>query len=156
MKKLIVLALLTLSFSAFAEFPQLPDPTLTPGAINPEATKDVICVKGYTSGVDKNGAKVRNLSEKTKKQIYKAYKIDPKSGNFEVDHLISLQLGGSNDPKNLWTQSYDSQPYNARMKDGLENTLHALVCKGKVDLSTAQKEVSTNWIEAYKKYVGTK
>ena len=40
------------------------------------------------------------------------------------------------------------------MKDALERKLHNLVCAGKLDLKTAQREIASNWIEAYKKYVG--
>jgi hypothetical protein len=40
------------------------------------------------------------------------------------------------------------------MKDMLENRLHDLVCAKQVDLKTAQREISTDWIAAYKKYVG--
>jgi hypothetical protein len=40
------------------------------------------------------------------------------------------------------------------VKDVLERKLHNLVCAGKLDLKTAQREIASNWIEAYKKYVG--
>jgi hypothetical protein len=36
----------------------------------------------------------------------------------------------------------------------LEDRLHALVISGKLDLKTAQREIATDWIAAYKKYVG--
>ena len=39
------------------------------------------------------------------------------------------------------------------MKDALEVKLHNLVCAGQLDLKTAQREIASNWIEAYKKYV---
>lgn len=148
-----VLFLCLLSSVAYAEVPLLPNPTLTPGTINPQATAAVICKPGYTAGVDAQGNKVRDVSAATKKRVFKNYNLDAKSGNFEVDHLISLQLGGSNDVGNLWPQSYVSQPYNARMKDNLENVLHDLICAKKLDLKTAQKEIATNWINAYNKYV---
>jgi hypothetical protein len=40
------------------------------------------------------------------------------------------------------------------LKDRLEDRLHALVIRGKLDLKTAQHEIATDWIAAYKKYVG--
>lgn len=133
--------------------PLVPNPTLTPGAVNTEITQSniqtTICVKGYTA---KPG--VRNVTEQTKKLVYKEYNYDPKTlGPAEVDHLISLELGGSNDIKNLWPQSYTTTPYNARIKDGIENTLHAMVCKGEIPLTQAQHEIATDWPSAYKKYV---
>jgi hypothetical protein len=41
------------------------------------------------------------------------------------------------------------------VKEALEEHLHQLVCAGKVDLGTAQKDISTDWIAAYKKYFHT-
>lgn len=139
--------------------PLSPNPILTPGAANPEITQaninQTICKKGYTSGIDIHGVPVRHVSESTKQQVYKEYGIDRTIGGpYEVDHLISLELGGSNHIKNLWPQSYTTQPYNARTKDALENRLHAMVCSGKISLAQAQKEISTDWISAYRKYFG--
>ena len=39
-------------------------------------------------------------------------------------------------------------------QDKLENRLHALVCHGQISLATAQHDIATNWIAAYKQYVG--
>ena len=72
-----------------------------------------------------------------------------------MDHLISLELGGSNSIKNLWPQSYETQPWNAHVKDALENELHDEVCSGRLDLATAQHDIATDWIAAYKKYFHT-
>lgn len=112
----------------------------------PVTAKDV-CVSGYSK-------KVRNVPSSVKNRVYRIYGIKShKPGEYEVDHLISLELGGSNSVKNLWPQSYVTQPWNAHVKDALENRLHKLVCDGKLDLATAQKEIATDWISAYKKYI---
>ena len=74
------------------------------------------------------------------------------SSDLEVDHLISLELGGSNDTRNLWPESYYGI-WGARVKDVLENRLHTLVCDGKVSLREAQYDISHNWIKAYCKYM---
>jgi hypothetical protein len=147
-----LLSLLLLSSVAIGA-PLKPDATLTPGAINTEANKSVICNVGYTAGVDSHGNKVRNVPESLKQKVYDSYKIDRKSDRFEIDHLISLQLGGSNDVKNLWPQSYTSQPYNAYMKDDLENKMKKLICDGKISQEQAQKEISEDWTKAYDAYV---
>lgn len=123
----------------------LPNPTLTPGDIDKTATVSKICTSGYTK-------QVRDVTDSKKLQVFNAYKIDPKSDRFEVDHLISLELGGSNDVKNLWPQSYTTQPWNATVKDKLENKLHDLVCSGKIKLDDAQKAIGKNWIDTYKLY----
>jgi hypothetical protein len=74
------------------------------------------------------------------------------AANYEEDHLISLQLGGSpTDPKNLWPQPYVGN--NARKKDVVETKLKNLICTGKITLSDAQKAIATNWVLAYNKYV---
>jgi hypothetical protein len=72
-----------------------------------------------------------------------------------VDYLITPALGGSEDIRNLWPQSYSATIWNARVKDALEDRLHDLVCSGDLDLATAQQEISTDWIAAYKKYFHT-
>ena len=128
--------------------PLRPDPVMTPGGVLP-VTKDDICVPGYSK-------KVRNVPIGVKRKVYAAYGITQhKAGEYEIDHLISLQLGGSNSVKNLWPQSYLTQPWNAHVKDALENRLHSEVCKGHLDLATAQREIATDWIAAYQKYFRT-
>ena len=128
--------------------PILPDPKMTPGATLPVATGD-ICVAGYSK-------KVRNVPADVKRQVYAEYGITRhQPGEYEVDHLISLELGGSNSIKNLWPQSYVTRPWNAHVKDKLENELHAEVCAGKIDLPTAQHEIATDWIASYKKHFST-
>ena len=130
------------------ELPQAPDAKLTPGVVNPAATKEMICTPNYTA---QKG--VRNVPESVKKQVFAEYNVDPKSDKFEVDLLISLELGGSNDIKNLWPESYTTTPYNAHTKDALENKLHRMICSGQIDMKEAQTEIATDWIGAYKKYV---
>lgn len=131
-----------------ANAPLLPDPKMSPGATLPVTPGD-ICVPGYTK-------KVRNVPLDVKRQVYAEYGIAAhKPGEYEVDHLISLELGGSNSIKNLWPQSYLTQPWNAHVKDALENELHDEVCSGRLDLATAQHDIATNWIAAYKKYFHT-
>lgn len=153
MKYKSLLALLLISTFAFADAPQKPDPKLTPGATNPKATKEVICVPNYTAGNDADGNKVRNVPDSLKQKAFDLYKLDRKSDKFEIDHLISLELGGANDIKNLWPQSYTTTPYNAHKKDDLENKLHALICNGGISVVDAQTAISSDWIAAYNKYV---
>ncbi len=126
--------------------PILPDPNLTPGDTF-EVTAQDLCVPGYTK-------KVRNVPAEMKREVYREYGITSHgSGDYEVDHLIPLELGGSNSIKNLWPESHRTAPWNAQVKDRLEGKLHELVCSGQLDLKTAQQAIASNWIEAYEKYV---
>jgi hypothetical protein len=144
----LLLALSSAGMRRGAQPPLLPDPSLTPGDTL-DVTRADICVPGYAH-------KVRNVPEEVKRQAYAEYGIaSHRPGDFEVDHLISLELGGSNSLRNLWPQSYKTQPWNAHVKDQLENELHDRVCAGKIPLKTAQQDIARNWIAAYKRYFHT-
>jgi hypothetical protein len=98
---------------------------------------------------------VRNVPQSLKNQVYRQYGVTSRQPHeYEIDHAVSLQLGGSNSIRNLWPQSFVTQPLNAYVKDRVENKLHELVCSGQLPLEQAQREIASNWVEAYKKYVG--
>lgn len=127
--------------------PVLPDPSKTPGDV---LTSDpaVICKPGYTKTV-------RNVPQQLKEQMYRSYGIlSREKGEYEIDHLISLELGGSNSVRNLWPESYQTQPLNAHVKDAIENKLHELACGGKISFPEAQQAIAHNWEAAYVQYIG--
>ena len=116
----------------------VPDPVCTPGAI---LTTDasIVCRPGYSSSV-------RNVSVATKKKVFAEYGIPyADHSDYEVDHLISLELGGSNDISNLWPEAHNIEN-GSFVKDGLETHLHLEVCKGNISLVRAQAEISGNWM----------
>jgi hypothetical protein len=118
------------------------DKACTPGAIFTDATAKQICVPGYSSSV-------RNVSTNTKDQVYANYNITSHfTGEYEVDHLISLQLGGSNDIANLWPELADPHP-GFHQKDTVENYLHKQVCDGKMTLVKAQELIANDWHQVY-------
>ena len=120
-------------------FPVVPDPAKTPGDTL-EVTAADICTPGYSK-------KVRNVPIEVKRQVYASYGIRThQPGEYEVDHLISLELGGSNSIRNLWPQSFRTSPWNACVKDALENELHRRVCAGTIDLAKAQRIIAQNWV----------
>jgi hypothetical protein len=120
----------------------LPDSACTPGAIIASATKSAICVSGYARTV-------RNVPESEKTQDYQEYGITHHTtGQYEVDHLVSLELGGSNDIANLWPEAASPTP-GFHQKDQVENYLHDQVCKGTISLQEAQTEIATNWLAVY-------
>jgi hypothetical protein len=130
------LAFLFLTQAVLAQQPTpiLPDLKLTPGDTFDVTAQDV-CVSGYAK-------KVRSVPAWLKRQAYAEYGItEYKTGDYEVDHLIPLSLGGSNSIRNLWPQSTKTSPWNSYVKDALERKLHNLVCAGQLDLKTAQHEI---------------
>ena len=123
----------------------LPDPKCTPGAIDPTVTQDnidsTICVPGYTKTV----RPPVSYTEPLKFKLMDAYGFTDSASNYEFDHLIPLEVGGSpTDVKNLWPEPHYTDP-NSFDKDGLENYLHKQVCSGNMDLKTAQDEISSDW-----------
>ena len=74
--------------------------------------------------------------------------------DYEEDHLVPLCLAGApQDPANLWPQPRFGE-WNADRKDKLEAKLCRLTCDGKVPLAEAQREIATDWIVTYRKYIG--
>jgi hypothetical protein len=96
----------------------------------------------------------RDIPLDMRQKVFAAYGIKAaQEDQFEVDYLITPDLGGTESMRNLWPQPY-SVRWNAHVKDKLEERLHELVCTGKLDLATAQHDIAVNWIAAYRKYVG--
>jgi hypothetical protein len=153
MNKLIAVLFAVVSTSAFAV--DAPDAALTPGDVR-TTNKDDIC---STPGHKVSTKDVRNVSASTKHQAFANYGLNGNNEGYcsvvrgcEIDHLVSLELGGSNDVKNLWPQPYTGE-WNAFMKDALENRLHMMVCTGQIELPAAQKEIATDWKAAWVKHV---
>lgn len=143
-----VLAVIAIRFgpTVNAEGPK-PKAGLTPGETRP-ITLDEICRNPEAEVV------AVNIPEETRRRVFSEYGIRGRADNFEVDYLITPDLGGAESIRNLWPQPYTTR-WNAHLKDTLEQRLHQLVCAGKVDLATAQHDIAVDWIGAYKKYVGS-
>jgi len=125
----------------------VPNRHLTPGVFRTVTTSEV-CTATYSDNADVVPASV-------KERVFQEYGMAPQSRNYELDYLISPQLGGTDDVGNLWPEPASVSVWNVRDKDALENRLHQLVCQNKIDLSTAQRDLATDWISAYKKYFHT-
>ena len=115
-----------------------PNPSFTPGVV---LTTDAatICATGYASSV-------RNVSVTTKKQVYAEYGLSypQPTGSYEVDHFIPLEIGGSNDIKNLWPEPASPTP-GFHQKDQFENFEHDQICSGKVTVQEAQSRMVSDW-----------
>ncbi len=113
--------------------------TLTPGAVG-KLPVQTLCSRDFHTGT------VRHVPESLKQAVCRAYGIDKAHCNgklYEIDHLISLDLGGTNDQTNLWPQPYFPKP-GAKEKDLVENYLHRQVCSGAMTLPAAQKAIATD------------
>jgi hypothetical protein len=126
----------------------VPNPSLTPGATRPVSINDVCSLP--------NEEVVRAVSASLRQQVFHEYGIaNARAEDYEIDFLIAPRLGGTEDIHNLWPEPYALPTWNARVKDALEEHLHQMVCQGSLDLRTAQHDISTDWIAAYKKYFHT-
>jgi hypothetical protein len=123
----------------------VPRRSLTPGAAFAVGTAR-ICVSGYS-------ASVRNVPQAEATAVYDRYGVTHVPYAHEVDHLVSLEIGGSNAVANLWPEPYAGR-WGARTKDVLENRLHELVCSGRLALRKAQRIEARDWVAAYRRYVG--
>jgi len=126
----------------------VPNRSLTPGAVRAVTLKD-IC----SSTDDDLDPRVPASTERAVFQEYGLPSSEP-ARKYQIDYLVNPQLGGTNDIKNLWPEPYSNARWNAQAKDELEQHLHQMVCDRTVDLVVAQREIATDWIAAYKKYVG--
>jgi Putative zinc-finger len=126
----------------------VPDHSLTPGAARRVAVSDV-CSSAHEEVV-------RDVPTPLRQAVFQEYGIENgHTDDYEIDLLIAPGLGGTEDIRNLWPEPYTSAIWNAHVKDALEENLHQMVCAGKLDLSTAQHDIATDWISAYKKYFHT-
>ncbi|MGA2735901.1 MAG: hypothetical protein ABSG65_00450 [Bryobacteraceae bacterium] len=127
-----------------------PDPHRTPGATNPDVTQTnigkTICEPGWsTRNVRPSESYIRRL----KLQQMRDWALPGSPADYEEDHFISLDLGGSPaDTRNLWPQPYRPRP-GAREKDVVEGYLHAQVCSGKMTLVDAQQAIVADWCSIY-------
>ncbi|WP_245643937.1 hypothetical protein [Paraburkholderia oxyphila] len=134
-----------------------PDPRMTPGALNPDVTQanihSTICLKGYTRTIRPD----EQYTERLKREQIAAYGYsDRRLRDYEEDHLVSLELGGSpTDPRNLWPEPHHVMGgWGSYAKDRLENEFNHLVCRGKLPLADAQSMIAHDWISAYQRFIG--
>jgi hypothetical protein len=114
----------------------LADPVRTPGVLNPDVTqaniRSTVCRHGWTDTVRPPTSYTNELKRRQMRQYGETGSLS----DYQVDHLISLELGGSpTDPRNLWPEPYP----RATAVDQIENELNAEVCSGRLTLAQAQQ-----------------
>ena len=127
-----------------------PDARCSPGAISTGLKKRVICSDTFRTDT------IRNVPQSLKSAVERAYGmvVRPYGRTMEIDHIVSLELGGSNDIANLFPQPGGGRAsYHA--KDKLENKLHELVCRGSISLRAAQRQIAKDWVALYTRVFGS-
>ena len=133
--------------AATVERGALPSPALTPGATWNVSVAE-LCATGTRE--------LRQVPVAVRQQVLRNYGMEGvPSDEYELDYLITPELGGAPDPRNLWPQRYASRVWNAHVKDELERLLPTLVCDRQIRLEAAQREIARDWIAAYRKYFKT-
>ena len=127
-----------------------PDRRCSPGAYYSKLKKAVICSASFRT------VSIRNVPQSEKYAVEAKYGMVEKlyGRTLEIDHIISLELGGSNDIANLFPERAKPAP-GYKVKDKLENKLHSLVCSGEMTLSSARVGIATSWQKLYRKVYGT-
>jgi predicted anti-sigma-YlaC factor YlaD len=129
-----------------AQLGVLPVASLTPGATWAVTTGELCAGTRHT----------RTITAAMRRDVLAAYRMEAAPADqCELDYLITPELGGATDARNLWPQAYASPVWNARVKDELERLLPQLVCSRQLALETAQRDMAVDWIAAYKKYFKT-
>lgn len=141
MLALVLLLQVTPAHYRYAGPAVLPDSLVTPGAVQ---SRDTAIVCHRLTGT------VRHTTQATKNAVYRAYGIrHHTTGQYEVDHLIPLELGGADTITNLWPEPAKPVP-GFHQKDLVENWLHRLACQGIIPLDSAQHWIAHDWYSAYR------
>jgi hypothetical protein len=126
-----------------------PDRRCSPGAYYSRLTTSVLCSRTFRT------SSIRNVPDSERFAVEREYGLAP--GHYgsalEIDHIVSLELGGSNDIANLFPEKANAHP-GYRVKDRLENRLHDLVCQGGMALRSVQRGIASNWQALYRQVFG--
>ena len=145
----------TCHMRASANGDPLPDPTCTPGAIDPTINEanlgSTLCRKGgYTAAI----APPDTLTEPVKRKLLAAYGIPADQiGDFELDHLVAMPVGGASDTRNLWPEPNTFRQFTKSSgwvndKDVVETYLFHAICDGKVSVDAARGAMAADWTTA--------
>jgi hypothetical protein len=126
-----------------------PDRRCSPGAYYSGLTTAVICSSTFRT------ATIRDVPESEKFAVEREYGMTARAygRTIEIDHIVALELGGSNDIANLFPEPGSGQD-NYHVKDRLENRAHEVVCAGQLGLHTAQAAMAADWEALYRRLFG--
>jgi hypothetical protein len=153
----VVLAAATVTSFVFRTYVRRPAARFTAVTVpNPRLTPGATVLLGQREICGEASVNNKPVPIALQQKVFDEYGIraaEPRA--YEVDYLITPALGGADDIHNLWPESSSATVWNAQVKDALEDHLRNMVCEGQLDLATAQHEIASDWIEAYKKYFHT-
>lgn len=131
----------------------IPDSACTPGAINPTVTLTVLQDGKFKTGCERDRASSRSAKART----YALYHLTApvhntgKTQSCELDHLVSLEIGGADTLDNIWPQCGPKRVALARryfkIKDSVENYLAVQVRTGAMPLADVQHAIATDWTQ---------
>jgi hypothetical protein len=126
-----------------------PDRLCSPGAYYSRLTKRVICSSGFRTGT------IRNVPQAEKFRVEREYGMPATyyGHTIEIDHIVPLELGGSNAIANLFPEP-GSGAANYHVKDALENRAKAEVCDGRLSVRAARRGFARNWEALYRRLFG--
>jgi hypothetical protein len=126
-----------------------PDRLCSPGAYYSRLTKRVICSSGFRTGT------IRNVPQAEKLRVEREYGMPATyyGHTIEIDHIVPLELGGSNAIANLFPEP-GSGAANYHVKDALENRAKAEVCDGRLSVRAARRGFARNWEALYRRLFG--
>jgi hypothetical protein len=124
---------------------------------DPDSTEGSLRVDGHDRALacDRSNKHRGPMTADRRDEVLIRYGLSPgPHPDYEIDHLIPLCLGGSDDFSNLWPQPRQTiEPkWNAEAKDRLERLICDMVCNGQLDIATAHEAFAKDWIAAYRKY----
>lgn len=123
----------------------LPDRRCSPGGYYSRLTRRVICASGFRTG------SIRNVPQSEKFSVEREYRMAASYYGYsiEIDHVVPLELGGSNSIANLFPEPGSGRA-NYHVKDRAEDRAKAWVCEGRLSLATARRGFATNWERLYR------
>ena len=123
---------------------QLPSSFQTPGAKG-KANDAQVCAADFE-------ASAKPIAKWQRDQALERYGKRPEDFTGELDHLIPISLGGTNDPDNLWPIPSNKE-MGPEQKKALDLKLHEMVCAKTITLKAARDAIKKDWVKAYAQYV---
>lgn len=127
----------------------LPDRQCSPGGYYARLTKSVICARSFRTSA------IRDVPQSEKFAVEREYGMAASyyGRSIEIDHIVPLELGGSNSIANLFPEPGAGRA-SYHVKDEAENRAKEWVCAGRLSLAAARRGFATDWETLYQRLFG--